>query len=145
MNILALDIATKTGWATAKISGFFNFSPRRGESEGMRLIRFKTAIREIIKAQDINLVVFERAAGLHKASIIVQSEMIGVLKELLLDNGIEYTQFSAKEIKKHATGNGNASKSKMVEAAIAKLNYKGNDDNEADALWIYDLAKNSFE
>ena len=41
-------------------------------------------------------------------------------------------------IKKHATGKGNASKQMMIEAARNKLGYKGNDDNEADALWILD-------
>ena len=47
--------------------------------------------------------------------------------------------FSATEIKKHATGKGNASKPMMIEAARNKLGYTGADDNEADALWILDL------
>ena len=39
MNILALDIATKTGWKTKTASGTWDLKPNRGESEGMRVVR----------------------------------------------------------------------------------------------------------
>lgn len=41
MNILALDMATKTGWATnaGRTSGVQTFDVKRGESPGMRFLR----------------------------------------------------------------------------------------------------------
>ena len=46
LPILALDLATKTGWALqdrtgAIASGMQEFSLKRGESKGMRFLRFR--------------------------------------------------------------------------------------------------------
>ncbi len=136
MNILALDIATKTGWKTANASGVWDFSNKRGESDGMRVIRFRAKVREVIELEGINLVSYERPAGQHKASIMVASEMVGVLKTLCIENKIDYASYSATEIKKFATGKGNANKEAMVARAV-ELGYSPADDNEADAIHLY--------
>jgi Holliday junction resolvasome RuvABC endonuclease subunit len=144
LRVLALDVATKCGWATVTASGTWDFNLKRDESSGMRMVRFRNKLEEICRLENINLVVFERTAGRHAAAIIVQAELHGVLKLFCELNKIDYKAFSAKEIKKFATGNGNANKQKMVDAAKAK--YKANlaDDNEADALHIYHLAKSDL-
>ena len=77
-NILALDIATKTGWKTRTASGVWDLKVNRGESESMRVIRFRAKVKELIELEKIDLVAYERAAGRYKSSIIVESEMIGV-------------------------------------------------------------------
>ena len=46
MKILALDIATTTGWKTETASGTWNLKPNRGESEGMRVVRFKSKVHK---------------------------------------------------------------------------------------------------
>lgn len=140
LNILALDVATKCGWCTKTAHGTWNLTPKRDESSGMRLLRFKSKIKEVILMEEIDLVVFERSAGFHKNALIVQAELHGVLKLYLEENKIEYRAYSASEIKKHATGKGNANKDLMVRSAQQKLGMVGEDDNEADAMWIYDLA-----
>lgn len=140
MNILALDIATKTGYCTKDVSGVWDFTPRRDESKGFRTLKFKNAIEQILDDQKIDCVVFERVAGFHKASLIVMSELHGVLKSVLEERGIPYGGYSAGEIKKHATGKGNAKKPQMMEAAKDRFAIKIIDDNHADALWLYDLA-----
>jgi Holliday junction resolvasome RuvABC endonuclease subunit len=140
MKILALDIATKTGWCTDTTSGTWNFSPKRGESEGMRVVRFKSRVREMIELEKITLVSYERVAGFHKGAIIVAAEMVGVLKDLCIEMGVELASYSATEIKKFATGKGNAKKDQMVEAARA-LGYNPIDDNEADAIHLFRLTK----
>lgn len=142
VKILALDVATKTGWATEDASGVWDFSIKRDESSGMRILRFKSKLVEIFPL--INLVVFERTSGVHKAAIIVQSELHGVLKLFCEEKGIEYRAYSAKEIKSFATNKGNASKQQMIEAAKEKYGYTGNSDDEADALHIYHLAKHDL-
>jgi Holliday junction resolvasome RuvABC endonuclease subunit len=137
-NILALDIATKTGWRTKTSSGVWDLKPNRGESEGMRVVRFKSKVKELILLENINLVAYERPAGMHKSSIMVASEMVGVLKDLCIEMNVELSCYSASEIKKFATGKGNASKELMIDDAIKK-GFNPKDDNEADAIHLYNL------
>lgn len=145
MKILALDIATKTGWATDSASGTWDLKPNRGESADMRNLRLKAKVAEIIKIENIELVVYERSAGRHMAAVQVASQMIGTLTTYLLENKISYGSYSAKEIKKFFTGNGNASKLMMIDEAMRRFpEIKILDDNHADALAILELAKKEF-
>ncbi len=139
MKILALDIATKTGWKTETASGVWDLKPNRGESEGMRVVRFKSKVKELIDMEGITLIAYERPAGMHKASIMVASELVGVLKALCVEKKIQLACYSASEIKKFATGKGNAGKPEMVKAA-QDLGFSPKDDNEADAIHLYNLA-----
>lgn len=142
--LLALDPATKCGWATDTASGVWDLRPKRDESAGMRVIRFKSKIEEVCEAEHVTMVIFERPGGRNKGAIITQSELQGVVKLYCEERGIEYRAYSSTEIKRHATGKGNAKKEKVVEAAQDKLGYTGNDDNEADALWLLHLAKHDL-
>ena len=144
LNILALDVATHCGFATETASGCWDLSIKRDESSGMRLIRFKSKLKEICPLENINLIVFERAAGFHKAALIVEAELLGILKLFCEENNLDYRAYSASEIKKFATGKGNAPKSLMVKVAQEKWGMTGDDDNQADALAIYHLAKHSL-
>lgn len=145
MNILALDIATCTGWATRNSHGTINIKPKRGESEGMKPLRFKARIKELIEIEQIDLVAYERPAGMHTASVIFAAKLISIVEVICLEQGIEMANYSAKEIKKFATGNGNAGKPLMIKAAREELGYEGNDDNEADAMWLFKLVSFDLE
>lgn len=140
MKILALDIATKTGWACDTASGVWNLKPNRGESEGMRVVRFKAKVKELIELEGIDVIAYERQAGMHKSSIMVASEMVGVLKDLCISKGVELACYSASEIKKFATGKGNANKEAMISSA-QKYCVDIIDDNHADSLHLYHLAR----
>ena len=144
IKVLALDVATHCGWCTETAHGVWDFSIKKDESSGMRLIRFKSKLREIVGLEKITLVTFERTAGFHKSALIVQAELHGVLKIFCEENKLDYRAFSAKEIKLHATGKGNAGKPAMIKAAQDKLGYIGDDDNTADAMWIYSLTKTMY-
>jgi Holliday junction resolvasome RuvABC endonuclease subunit len=62
------------------------------------------------------------------------------------DNSIEYRGYSPSEIKKHATGKGNANKDAILKAARQRWpDVEIVDDNEADALWLLDLAQKELE
>jgi crossover junction endodeoxyribonuclease RuvC len=144
MKLLSLDVATNCGWKTETASGVWNFAIKKDESSGMRLVRFKSKLKEICSLEGIDLITFERTAGFHKNAIIVQAELHGVLKIFCEENKIEYRAFSASEIKKFATGKGNANKEAMIKAAALKYGYQGKDDNEADAMHIFYLTKDSL-
>lgn len=141
MNVLALDIASTTGWAKdfSTFYGTWDFKTRKDESIGMKLIRFRSKLEEVHKFMELDLIVYERPAGRHTNSIIHQSKLIAVLEEFCETKGIDYKAYSATEIKKHATGKGNSAKPAMIKAAAEKFGYKGNDDNVADALHLLDL------
>ncbi len=141
MRILSLDIATHTGWCTETAYGTWDLSIKRDESSGMRILRFKAKLREILELEKIEMVVFERSQGQHQSAVIVQSELHGVLKLVLEEANIPYRAYSPSEIKKFATGKGNANKADMIAAAQSKYRYPGTSDNEADAIHMYHLAK----
>ena len=79
MNILALDIATTTGWKTKTASGVWNLKQKKDDSTGMKLVRLKSFLKELIELENIDLIVYERPAGMFKSSIISESELIGVV------------------------------------------------------------------
>lgn len=146
LRILALDIATHCGYAISHdLYGVWDLTPKRDESIGMRLIRFRAKVYEIIQSEKINLVVFERPGGRHVGAVIVQSELQGQIKVICEDKGIPYRGYSSQEIKKFATGKGTAGKPMVIEAAKKRLGYPGKNDNEADALWLLELAKNDYK
>jgi Holliday junction resolvasome RuvABC endonuclease subunit len=135
-KVLALDIATKTGFATSTASGVWNLTPKKDESKGMRLIRFRTKLREMIQHHGFRLIVFEGAAVFSKHPNFVGAEMIGVCKLACEELGVDYMAYVPATIKKWATGNGHAGKPLMVKTARERWDMQSNDDNEADALAI---------
>jgi len=144
IRLLAIDQASACGWATANASGVWDFKTRKDESSGMKMLRFRSKLKEVCGLEEINLIAYERVAGFHKEAIIHAAKMVAIIESYCEENGIQYKAVSATEVKKYATGKGKANKDKMVEAAQIKLGYTGKDDNEADALWIYQLVKNEL-
>lgn len=145
MKVLSLDIASTTGWAlSSNIYGTWDLKTKKDESMGMKLIRFRAKLKEIHDLEQLDVIVYERAAGQHKASLIHEAKLIAIVEEFCELNNIQYKSYSAKEIKKFATGNGNAGKPAMILAAKSKYNYEGNDDNEADAIHLNELFKSEI-
>jgi len=148
-KILALDVATHCGWAinvdtNNNIYGVWDLTPRRDESGGMRLIRFRAKLLETIKSEGVDMVVFERPGGRHVGAVIVQSELQGQVKVVCEDLEVPYRGYSSQEIKKFATGKGNANKEMMKKAARERFGYTGDNDNEADAICLLELAKRDY-
>ncbi len=144
-KILALDQASNCGWAIGDLYGTWDFTTRKDESSGMKWIRLKTKLAEVHKAEKLDLIVYERPAGMHQSAVIHSAKMVAIIEEFCESNAIAYRSYSAKEIKKYATGNGNANKAAMVVAAKEKYKYDGISDNEADAMHLYNLAKDQYE
>lgn len=146
-HILALDLGTECGWHhTANVGGTWNLSIKKDESDGVRLIKFAAKIRTIHKKYGIDLVAYEaiRFAGKnsHRANNVL-SEYVGALKLLSFECNFNYKGYSSTEIKKFATGKGNASKKDMLDAARERWPFVV-DHNHADALWTLKLACNEF-
>ena len=144
-SFLALDLATKTGWAAAAInphgkvqiqSGVETFSVNsRIEGAGMRYLRFRKWLDEMHKMLDIERLSFEEVK--QRAQSVAAGHMYGGFMATLTawceDNNVPYEGISVGTIKKHATGKGNAGKEEVLKAMRAK-GHNPSDDNEADAL-----------
>ncbi|WP_332060793.1 crossover junction endodeoxyribonuclease RuvC [Bartonella sp. CB74] len=146
-TILCVDLGTKTGWAICGadnhiISGTVNFQPRRFEGGGMRYLRFKQWLTEIMMAANhIDAVYFEevrRHVGTDAAH--AYGGFLATLTAWCEHHQIPYEGIPVCTIKKATTGKGNASKEEMIKAVCSK-GHAPQDDNEADALAILYLIK----
>ena len=147
-TILAVDPGLSCGWAVAKLprrtmlsSGVWDLRGDKFEGAGMRWLRMRGYLQEVHATLAICLVVYEavrRHQGTDAAH--VYGAIIGVIQEFCENMGVPYRGLDVGAIKKHATGKGNANKEKMLAAARAKWGDQVTDHNEADALWIADLA-----
>lgn len=153
--ILALDLASKTGWAMAALtpqgkiqiqSGVQEFTiAGRTEGAGMRYLRFRSWLYDMHKLCPIERLSFEEIK--QRQQSVAAANMYGGMRAVLVswceENGIPYEGVMVGEIKKHATGKGNAGKDEMVKAMRAK-GHNPKDDNEADALaqlyWVLTYA-----
>lgn len=149
MNILALDPATKTGWAYGDatqphktwLSGWWDLSVRPDESTGMRLKRLESKLREA-HSWGLGLVVFEAGRNAKNArAVAVAGQLQGVIELFCTNQEIDYRGYSPSEIKRWATGKGNANKDRVANAAIHRWpDTKFECWDQADALWLLDLA-----
>jgi Holliday junction resolvasome RuvABC endonuclease subunit len=142
MNVLALDLATKTGWAMSVekrvISGTVEFPVNRGESPGMRFIRLRAWLR--MHFGPIDLIVYEQAHHRGGAATMVGVGMATHLMSFAAEHYIELMAVHTGTLKKWATGKGNASKEEMIKAAQDR-GHMPKDDNEADALLMLAYAR----
>lgn len=141
MKILALDLATRTGWAHSDgPSGVQDFSLKRGESSGMLFLKFRGWLDRVYSDAEFELVAYEQPHLRGGYATELLAGMVGILLAWAVENGVEYAMRHSGEIKRHATGKGNANKEQMIEAA-RKIGWNPEDDNEADALWLLDLVQ----
>ena len=145
--ILALDLGTKTGWAIARpdgsvTSGTMDFKPRRYEGGGMRYLRFRSWLEEIVASCGVSAIYFEEVR--RHLGVDAAHAYGGFLAELTAhcdgrDPAMPYAGVPVATIKRHGTGKGNAGKPEMIEAA-RRLGCLPADDNEADARVLADYA-----
>lgn len=148
MAILALDLGTKTGWATevreTVISGTESFANDRFSGGGMRYLKFIRWL-DLIN-NDINEGVTEvwyEEVQRHVGTIACQvyGGFMAHLMAWCEEKKIPYQGVPVGTIKKFWCGKGNASKPDMIAEAI-KRGFKPGDDNEADAIAILKYALN---
>lgn len=150
MIITALDMSlTATGWATThaiatrETSGVLT-PPKHADRGTPRLRWIRRAVMEIV--QSSNLVVIEGYAfGAKGNAVINLGELGGVIRLALADRGLPFVEIPPSCVKLFATAKGNAPKDEVLGAAIRKLSYNGHDHNEADALWLLEMAKARYE
>jgi len=142
-NILALDMATKTGWAHSDgSSGVEDFAAKsRGESPGMKFVRLECFLDRMLREHPFEVLAYElpHHRGGHATQVLVG--MQGIALKFAAANGIDHTGKRSGDIKGHATGKKRASKVAMMMAAEKKFGIEPETDDEADALWLLNLVQ----
>jgi len=138
--ILALDLATQTGWAYSSAgmvsSGSEGFQITKKEGPGQRFLKFRSWLRDQIEIVKPELIVFEEVMRWSSgAAAKCYCGLLAILQTECEAKDIRYEGVHVGTIKKAATKNGAASKEQMISAAKAR-GYAPTDDNEADAIHL---------
>lgn len=150
MRILAIDPGTACGWAFADekhtvASGTWDLSTKRDESAGMKLLRLEAKLEFVKNDLGADLVVYETPANhTYPLALISHAKFIGVIERFCTAKGINYRGYAPNEIKKFATGKGNANKEAVAAAVRGKWKADVQDDNEADAIALLELARSHY-
>ena len=145
--ILAIDPGTHCGWAVHDgerivASGVWNLAPRRGDSPGVRYLKLRRRLGDVLDAYPrLELVAVEQA---HHRGGAATEYAIGVVTHVqswCAEVGLEHVGVHSSHAKRFATGRGNASKQEMVAAALARWpGWVPESDDESDARWIAEAA-----
>ena len=166
VNILALDLGTRTGWALTGhtvTSGVQVFDVKRGESPGMRYLRFARWLDEIlghglpmrmylgagVKPQIereplVKLIVYEAPHHRGGAATEIALGFSTTVQAAAAHLGIEHASVHSATLKKFTTGSGRGEKVAMYSAAVKRgwipTNPRDYDDNEVDAICLLHYA-----
>lgn len=145
MVVLALDLATKCGWAMGLTEqpkptyGTAVFENKKFDGAGMRFVKFQSWLTGMLMQFDVDIVVFEGVRS-HLANATDAQHLYGGWLAMLMtvceSQGVPYTAKGVTEIKKFWTGKGNADKKAMMETAFNK-GLNPSDDNQADAIALW--------
>lgn len=141
VNILALDLGTKLGWAVRSRDGRVAhgtqvFTPRPSWSRGQRWLRARSFLSELITSRQVHAIAYEDVKRHMGTDAAHAYGAFLCLVEMLADSHrLRLLPVGVKTIKKHWTGNGNADKDAMKAQAYAR-GFRPESDNDADALAI---------
>lgn len=150
MNLLALDLGTHTGWALWEDgrveSGVQAFELKRGESPGMRYVRFNRWLEEMVRGRWQMFgslgIVYEQPHQRGGAATEIAAGFSTHVQAFCARNQIEHAAIHSATLKKWTTGSGRASKDEMIVHVQARFTAKrGLTNDEADAIALLHYAR----
>jgi Holliday junction resolvasome RuvABC endonuclease subunit len=163
MNVLALDLGSRIGWSAFHVndqsytdlgSGFFDTIMGKNSTERSKNIKilaeacdhttrgydprpgnFYRLCKELKERFEPEIVAFEDVQFFNS---LYQTQLWGSFRGVMwsaFGDFHTWRAYDVGDIKKFATGRGDAKKEHML-SSIHNLGFKTLDDNEADALWI---------
>lgn len=143
MIVVGLDPGTKTGWAICRDgkiieSGVQAFDLGRGESPGMRFLRFRRWLRELCPPHFGQAVLaFERAHHRGGPATEIGVGLCTRIQEFAAEQACEALPVHTATLKKWATGNGRADKPAMIDRAMTLAqDQQCASDDQADAILV---------
>lgn len=139
MKIVALDLSlTATGYAvTGGRHGVLEPPKPLGGIRRLQWIR--DAILHLSFGVDVT-VIEGYAFAAHASHAHELGELGGVVRCALADRKRTYVDIPPANLKLFACGKGNAKKDEVLADAIRRLGYAGHSKDEADALWLLEMA-----
>lgn len=145
MNFLALDLGTTWGWALVQDGELVDSGeeelPHSSEPIGDRWQAWRRWLANALVSVDG--IVYEVPFGRFVSVLKIQFGMATIAELLCTDTGREYAGVRPQEIKKFATGKGNAPKADMYTALLDRFDEFGIEpppadigENEVDAVWL---------
>lgn len=141
-NVLALDVAMHCGYHSTYGSGTWYFpntdkAPKKMGANYGQHKAFRQTLIDFITAHNIKVIAAEDVIYGHFVDMRKLCEFRGVMFEVAESLDIPVILFKPSDIKKWATGKGNADKKMMIEYCIKRWHIEPIDDNEADATHIF--------
>ena len=138
-QVLALDIATHTGYFSLHEAGVWNFTESKRRNGNKMHGAFRVMLMAFIRRYGIRRIVAEDVAmNRHFYDMRRLSELRGILLEVCDELDIPEPEFvNPTVLKKWATGNGHATKAQMITACKHKDGIVPVDDNAADACHLF--------
>lgn len=138
-NVVGLDLSiTATGIATAEGCVTAGGDSKKGDFR-LRIIRGGVmemcGFVEEPECPRAELVVVEDLPT-HAHGAGTTGMVHGVVRHLLLTEGVPYVLVPPATLKKYATGRENASKAEMAVALFKRFGLELADDNQVDAFWL---------
>lgn len=148
MNVLALDLGTRTGWAvrlgTRRESGVQTFDVKRGESPGMRYVRFRKWLDDMDAFGPLDLIVYEQFHHRGGPPTEVAAGFATRVLEHCAMRNVQHAVVHTMTLKKWTTGRGNADKAAMRRAVHERWGVDTASDDEADAVAILHWALHTY-
>lgn len=144
MNILSIDLGATIGYIKNGVGGSVKFKTK-DDSIGYRLLLFKNWLTSMTK--DIDLITYEVPVEGHFSGTKSHANFEGVLLAFCHENNITYKGYNNSSIKNYAKKTyeamtndkhkGHMKKEHMVSYSNICFDLNPEDDNHADAWWIY--------
>jgi len=147
-KVIGLDLSmTATGlchtegqaacWPVGEHRGACWHLVKTREAKDLRLPEIRSQVKQY--AYDSDFALIEMLPPNMKGAGIT-GMVQGIVREMLLEEGIRYGDIGPSSLKKYATGRGNASKTDMAVAALKRGGVEFTNDNECDAWWLWVMA-----
>jgi Holliday junction resolvasome RuvABC endonuclease subunit len=144
--ILALDLATRTGWAALDLdgkrldSGAWTLAPRARRPKADRWVRFAEALGDLLAAyvDRVAVLALERpfTGGPGPRTPQVAWGLVALAELAAERRGIAVAHYPPATVKLVVAGNGHASKVQVGKAVSRRLGYSVPGGDEADALAV---------
>lgn len=140
---MAFDVASHCGFYTLGDYGTKYFpnndkAPKKLGPDYAQHKAFRQWLIDMLTSHHIKAVAAEDVIFGHFIDFRKLCEFRGILFEVCETLDIPIVVFKPSDIKKHGTGNGNATKQMMIDYAEKRYHIEvGKDDNLADAIHIY--------
>ncbi|MDL2320211.1 hypothetical protein LJC45_03660 [Alistipes sp. OttesenSCG-928-B03] len=138
-EILALDIATHTGYYSLHGYGTWNFTESARRNGNKQHKHFRDTLIDYITRHGIRQIVAEDVnVNNHFSDLRKLSEFRGILLEVCDELDLPEPCFvNISTLKKWATGTSRADKGEMIYACHVRYRFSPPDDNVADACHLY--------